>query len=559
MNYLAKKFTMLVFALTLVVGFSTHLYRLDHFPPALNLDEVVMGYDAYSILQTSRDQYGRFLPIYFQSHDDYKPPFIIYAIVPSLAIFGLTDFAVRFPSAVLGFLTIIFTFLFVKELFKKIKEVPPTLSTKLALLSGLLLSVSPWHLQFSRTSYEVGIQPLLTVAGLFFFLKALNTNRIFVAAISGLVLSLGTHLYTASRVFIPLLVFFTSVIYSRALIQSKKLLFAFILALAVFLVPTIYLFTTPAGQTRFKGTNIFQDPVAHERTINRKIIDWLARDRLAASIFHPEKLSYAPEVLYGYLSHLRLDFIYLGRTDGSTNYVPNTGLAYLVELPFLLYGLFRLFTLKNKKPAYLLIGWLLLAPVPASVTYGIPTSIRTTIILPSLQIITAFGILSFWGRVKMPKIKFASLVLFAFVFCYSVAQYLEMYYVQAPIERDRFWYTSYRQVALTSQKLSHYYDQVIVSTSLDQPQSFFLYYLKMDPGRYLQDFGGTVSGSYAETRNHFDKFYFKPINWDKMESMKNTLFVGRPQEFPENAPIIKTFFSQSGKAEVVIVGKEADQ
>ncbi len=555
MSFLTKKITLILFLLIMAVGFSTQFYRLDRFPPALNLDEVVMGYDAYSILKTGRDQYGRFMPIYFQSHDDYKPPFIIYSIVPSIAIFGLTDFAVRFPSAAYGFLTIIFTFLFAKELFTNGAD--RSSSKKIALLSALLLAVSAWHLQFSRTSYEVGIQPFLTVAGLYFFLKAIRNQKIILAAISGLLLSIGTHLYTASRVFIPLLIFLLSLIYVRPLWRLKSITVVFSIALAIFLIPTVYLFTTPAGQTRFKGTNIFQDPIAHERTINRKVTDWLSRDRLAASIFHPEKLAYAPEVMYGYFSHLRLDFIFLGKTDGSTNYVPNTGLAYLIELPFFLYGLFCLFSQKNKKPAFLLVGWLLLAPVPASVTYGIPTSIRTTIILPSIQIITAFGLVSLWLRLNESKVRNIIFTCIAVAFCYSVAQYLEMYYVQAPIERDHFWYTSYRQVALTSKKLSSFYDQIIVSTSLDQPQSFFLYHLQMDPARYVRDFGGTVSGSYAETRNHFDKFYFKPINWDKMESMKNTLFVGRPQEFSENAPIIKKFYSLSGKEEVFMVGKGA--
>lgn len=557
MSFPIKKLSIIIFLLIMLVGFSAQFYRLDHFPPALNLDEVVMGYDAYSILKTGHDQYGRFLPIYFQSHDDYKPPFIIYSIVPSIAVFGLTDFAVRFPSATYGFLTIIFTFLFTKELFKKTSGDDFSVSKKVAFLSALLLAVSPWHLQFSRTSYEVGIQPFLTVTGLYFFLKAVRNRRPVFAVISGLFLSIGTHLYTASRVFIPLLVILIPLLYIRPLWQLKRISIAFAIALAIFLIPTIYLFTTPAGQTRFKGTNIFQDPVAHERTINRKVTDWLANDRFAASIFHPEKLAYAPEVMYGYFSHLRLDFIFLGKTDGSTNYVPNTGLAYLVELPFFLYGLFCLFTRKNKKPAFLLVGWLLLAPVPASVTYGIPTSIRTTIILPTIQIITAFGLVSLWLKINKPILRNLFFVTIALMFCYSVAQYLEMYYVQAPTERDRFWYTSYRQVALTSKKLSDSYDRIIVSTALDQPQSFFLYYLQMDPGRYVDDFGGTVSGSYAETRNHFDKFYFKPINWDKMGDMKKTLFIGRPQEFPENAPILKKFYSLSGKEEVYMVGKGA--
>ena len=61
---------------------------------------------------------------------------------------------------------------------------------------------------------------------------------------------------------------------------------------------------------------------------------------------------------------------------------------------------------------------------------------------------------------------------------------------------------------------------------------FFLYYLKYDPAKYLRE-GGTLSGGWAEDRNHFDKYYFMSIDYDKMKDGK-TLFVGLPNEFPKD-------------------------
>src|SRR3989338_344065 len=74
-------------------------YQLGQNPPSLDWDETAHGYNAYSILKTGRDEYGYKFPLYFRSFDDYKPPIYTYLVVPAVAIFGLNDFAVRFPSA----------------------------------------------------------------------------------------------------------------------------------------------------------------------------------------------------------------------------------------------------------------------------------------------------------------------------------------------------------------------------------------------------------------------------------------------------------------------------
>src|SRR3990167_1719234 len=92
-------------------------WQLGQNPPSLDWDEAAHGYNAYSILKTGRDEYGYKFPLYFRSFDDYKPPIYTYLVVPSIAIFGLNDFAVRFPSALIGVFAIMFTYFLVKELF----------------------------------------------------------------------------------------------------------------------------------------------------------------------------------------------------------------------------------------------------------------------------------------------------------------------------------------------------------------------------------------------------------------------------------------------------------
>ncbi|PJC80059.1 hypothetical protein CO009_02840, partial [Candidatus Shapirobacteria bacterium CG_4_8_14_3_um_filter_35_11] len=41
--------------------------------PSLNPDEAALGYNAYSLLLTGKDEHGQAWPIHFKSFGDYKP------------------------------------------------------------------------------------------------------------------------------------------------------------------------------------------------------------------------------------------------------------------------------------------------------------------------------------------------------------------------------------------------------------------------------------------------------------------------------------------------------
>ena len=95
------------------------LYQLGVTPVSPDWDEVALGYNAYSIIQTGKDEYGAFLPVVLRSYDDYKPALYTYLAIPPIFVFGLTVFATRLPSAIFGILTIFITYLLIREVFKK--------------------------------------------------------------------------------------------------------------------------------------------------------------------------------------------------------------------------------------------------------------------------------------------------------------------------------------------------------------------------------------------------------------------------------------------------------
>src|SRR3989344_72155 len=94
------------------------LWQLGNVPPSPDWDEVALGYDAYSIIHTGKDEFGKFLPVVLRSFDDYKPALYSYLAIPPILLFGLNVFAVRLPSAIFGIIAVVSVYFLVKELFR---------------------------------------------------------------------------------------------------------------------------------------------------------------------------------------------------------------------------------------------------------------------------------------------------------------------------------------------------------------------------------------------------------------------------------------------------------
>jgi len=153
------KISKILLIVIILLAFILRFYKLGNYP-ALNADEAAIGYNAYSILETGKDEHGNFWPIHFQSFNDYKPGLYFYLVMPFIKIFGLNGWAVRTPNAFLGVATVALIYLLAQELIKKRKkiknqkraglEINDNPKDMLPILSAFLLAVSPWHIHFSR-------------------------------------------------------------------------------------------------------------------------------------------------------------------------------------------------------------------------------------------------------------------------------------------------------------------------------------------------------------------------------------------------------------------------
>jgi len=80
----------IILILVLIFSCFFRLFSITNLPPALNWDEVSHGYNAFSLLQAGKDEWGANSPVIFRAYGDYKLPVYIYLTAISEKIFGVS-------------------------------------------------------------------------------------------------------------------------------------------------------------------------------------------------------------------------------------------------------------------------------------------------------------------------------------------------------------------------------------------------------------------------------------------------------------------------------------
>ncbi|OGH04097.1 MAG: hypothetical protein A2W22_06265 [Candidatus Levybacteria bacterium RBG_16_35_11] len=546
---MSKKFIFIFLILIIIVGGILRLWQLGQIPPSPDWDEVALGYDGYSLIQTGRDEYGKFLPVVLRSFDDYKPALYAYLTIPTILTFGLNVFAVRFPSAIFGILSIIAVSFLIRELFERYKH-----RDILSLLSAFLFAISPWSIQFSRVGFESNVGVAFNIFTALFFLKGLK--KPWLLSVAAFFAGLNLYVYQSEKVFTPILAIMLIIIFRKELFSKAKkyLLLAFVIGVIVVLPMVIYTATDKSSLLRVKGTSIFSyQTELLKRDIQKLEQDIQNNDRLGL-ILDNRRVVYAKTIIDGYLSHFNLNWLFI-TGDISRHHAPNMGILYLFEFPFILLGIYYLlFGDFSKKTKFLIFGWFLLAPLPASITTGVPHAVRTLNFLPTWQIFAALGIISsivFVRRFKFLKILAVLYLLFALL---NIFYYLNQYFVQLSYYDSADWQYGYKQAVDEAKSLEGKYKEIVVSDDqpMDKSYMFFLFYLKYPPADY-QKIGETSSGGFA-SHHSFGKYTFRPINWNKDSLEKDILFIGTPKEIPAGVNTIKTIYNLDGKEAIKIVG-----
>ena len=553
---MSKYFFWIIIGVAILLRF----WQIGNVPPSPDWDEASLGHNAYSIMTTGRDEYGKFLPVILRSFDDYKPGLYAYLIIPFIKLFDLNTMTVRLPSAIFGVLAIIGTYFLVKELFKKSHLSPQDSASNIALLASLLLAISPWHLQFSRIAFEAQVGLSLNIFSILFFIKGLKRGIYFVLSV--ILATLSIYVYQSEKVYLPILFLSLLIIYWKDLIKASREWIAGAVLVGVLLsIPIVYgLVNDPNSLLRARGVSSFADQTQFLKRNVVKYADDVERSDIIGMVVDNRRVEYAKAVVAGYISHFNFNWLFI-TGDIERHHAPNMGLLYLFELPLLLMGIYQLtFGNFSKKTKLTIFAIFLIAPIPASITSGVPHAVRTINFLPTFQIFTSLGILAafyFVSSIKYQvlsiKAKYLIFTTFILFFIFNFSYFLNQYFVQQNYYYSESWQYGWKQAVEYVRPIKDKYNKIVVTNDrpLDQSYMFFLYYLKYDPNKY-QNEGGTRTGGFKE-EHRFGKYEFRVIDWNKEES--GNLYVGRPEDFPQETRALKVIDYLNEKAAIKIITK----
>lgn len=528
--------------IVIAVAVSFRFWQLGSVPPSPDWDEAALGYNAYSILKTGKDEYATRLPLSLRSFDDYKPPLYMYLTVPAVSAFGLSAWSTRLPSAVMGTLAVVGTYVLVLELLVLLQTKSGNQKLQgrgiryIPFFSALLLALSPWHIQFSRIAFEANTGVTLNIWAVALFLHFLN--RQWGLWISGILFGLGLYAYHSERIFLPLLVLILLVVFHKDLLKRRMALVWFVLAGIVTVLPLVPVFFNSTTLTRLRGTSSLADQTGLlRRSVSKLEYDRERGDQIGA-LFENRRIVWATTLASGYLSHFSPKWLFL-TGDNARHHAPDMGMLYLWELPFILWGMYAV-TKNGGRIAAILWGWLFIAPLAAAPTTELPHGIRTLVFLPVFQIFAAFGIGRALTRIRYhlsqgKQLLSAGIGVFAVFYGLfigaNILYYAHMYFGHTNIEYSKYWQYGYKEAVEYAQSVRGNYKKIVVSTDLEQPHMFFLFFMRYDPVKYLAQ-GGTASGGFREVKNRFDIYEFRPIDWDEENHDGSVLYIGTPLEIP---------------------------
>lgn len=472
------------------------IYKIDQVPPSISWDEAAVGYNAYTIANWGKDEWGNPFPFYFKSFEDDKHPVHIYSTAIFVKFLGLSDFSIRLPVAILGILNVILIFFLAKVFFSK---------NQVGLIAALFMAVSPYSLQFSRFNHEANFALFFFMLGLLLFFIG-KERKNFLLSLSFLSLGISLLSYHSPKVVVPPVIFILAIFYYKDLLKIKKytVMGCFFLLLIIAII-----FFNPA----LLGTARIQQTAITEETI---------KDTPLFKKTNNEILGRIDVVWNRYLSYFSPQYLFISGDKNTKFSIQTVGAFYKLDVIFLIIGLIGL--IKNiSKKSFILLFWALLAPLPGSLSGGneeVPHAARALFVMGSWNLISAYGFYLIVNLFKNTylKIFIAGLVLILLGLMFKT--YISDYYQKYPQKDAIRWQYGMKQ-AVEFVKEHNGYFQVYTTDIRFQPYIFFLYYLKT-PLPEFQD--AVVYNDDIEKRKYnlvsvFNDYHFG--DWDPIESMPN--------------------------------------
>lgn len=517
--------------LILLLGIFLRLYKLGEIPNGLYQDETAIGWNAYSILTTGKDEYSQSFPLYFKSFGDYKLPVYIYSTVVSEKLFGLTPFAVRFPSAFFGILTLPIFYLLIKQITK---------NEQLSLLSTLLLAINPWHLHYNRATFEVSIVLFLFTLGILLFYSAIEKKKgAFIGSIICFILAL--YSYNLTRLLSPMIFLGLVVLYRKNIknISTFEKVGGIITA-TILLIPFVLTYFKQGGINSASGTLIFSSAAVKAPLLEFRSF-FVNLPFINKFIFNSFTLIFW-QYLLNVLSYFSIPFFFISGSQHGNHGIGTNGQLYVFEMPFVLWGIY----VGIKKRQHDLLPFALVAMatiLTAAITREAPHATRSFSLLLFFPLISAYGMLyAYTYRKKLStSLQTISIISMGCIAIFSVLYYFLSYYVRFPIAYAKYWREEDKYVVEYIKNNQDKYKNIIIDKNSGFIYSSLLFYLPFSPTQFQQTVKRNADDSEGMSDIvSFGNIVYKEINFAD-DYKPHTLIITTPDKVPSNLSPTATF------------------
>lgn len=285
-------------------GIFMRMVYLGQYPAGLHQDEAYAGYEAYAMLHTGMDSHGYAHPVYFISWGHGMNALYSYITMPFIKLGGLSVFTIRLPQALIGCVTLVVFYDFIRILRGR----------ENAVIGLFLLAVNPWHIMLSRWGLEANIAPFFLLLGMYFLTKAfLGKEKNYIPAFLSFGLTL--YCYAIMWLFVPMILLFllVYVVYYKK-VRIGRCLIIGVVMLGVLATPLFLFFLINKG---------------YLREINAA---WFSIPKMSSMRDGEVSLSCLKE---NWKSLFR---VLLFQNDGMLHNSPSVGNYYYCSIPFILLG-----------------------------------------------------------------------------------------------------------------------------------------------------------------------------------------------------------------------------
>ncbi len=410
MSRLKSRESLILFAITAVAAFF-RFYRLDSIPPGFQFDQ---AFNAFDILRLLQGQFAIFFPA-----NTGREPLYFYLLMPSVALFGPTAFAIKLTSAIIGLITIPLIYGFARALFS-----PSPGSVRIAALAALFAAISFWHVFFSRDGLRVILEVPLTLLTFWYLWRATSPSplgmrgeaslRDFIQ--SGVFLALALYTYPSGRL-LPIAVIILSMYAAlsdraRAMLYLKGLLVSLLVAGVLFLPLGIYFFFHP------------DQFISHTEQIS-----------VFASRVNEGNILTA---IYGNFLAVAQMFLIKGDEASIRNlpsrpiFDPMLGALFVIGAAIFLVTLFHPRSIRiDRKKSIFIATWLLVTLASSLFSDDAPNFLRTLPAFPALMVLPAWAAAELWERLRAPAAQVATVAFGAMIAASTVLTYRDYFIVFA--------------------------------------------------------------------------------------------------------------------------------